>query len=106
MLWKLISENIATLSDLQVGELKTIPVRELIKITTDFRINSNALMDLTPQEWSRNKTIKSETVLKYFEQFREIAVKMGLSKSEKAIRIEHEGQVFYWLGEDFIPMIR
>lgn len=102
----LVSESVPTLKKISRRKLKKMPMRELTRMTTGFSLAENPLMDLSAKEWIKNKDIKAETVLEYFEQFRETASKLGTFKGDNTIRIEHEGQVFYWLGEEYIPLLK
>jgi hypothetical protein len=101
---KIISKSTLTLKKTKRNKLKKMPMRDLVRITTDFPLTGNTLMDMTPKEWIKSKKLKTETVLEYFEQFREIAAKMGVSKGDNAIRVEYEGQVFYWLSDEYVPV--
>ena len=102
---KNIANNNTTMKNIKRRKLKKMTRTELIKITTGFVINEDSLMNMTPKKWIKNKEISSEAVIDYFEQFREIAAKLAVSKGDTAIRVEHEGQVFYWLNEEYVPII-
>lgn len=103
---KVISRSTPTLRRIRKRKLRKIPVSELVKISTGFQLTGNALMNMTAKEWIKNDEIASDSVLKYFEQFKEIALKLGVSKGENTIRIEHGGQVLYWLSEEYIPILK
>jgi hypothetical protein len=103
---KMVSESTLTLKKIKRKKLKKMPMSELIKITTGFQLTGNSLMDMTPKQWIKNDKIVSGAVLQYFEKFRDIAAKLGVSKGEKAIRVEHAGQVFYWLSDEYIPILK
>ncbi|NAW50015.1 VWA domain-containing protein [Elizabethkingia argentiflava] len=103
---KVVSEHNPRLERIKRRKLKNMPVSELIKFTTGFSISGNSLMNMTPKEWIKNKKLSSASVLKYFEQYRDIAARLGISKGDALIRIDHEGQVFYWLNHDYIPIIK
>jgi hypothetical protein len=103
---KMISENTLAFKKIKRRKLKKMPMRGLVKITTGFPLTGNALMNMTPKKWIRHDEIRSDSVLEYFKQFRDIAVKLGVSKGDNAIRIEYEGQVFYWLDDEYIPMLK
>ncbi|HZH72129.1 MAG TPA: type VI secretion system protein TssR domain-containing protein [Mariniphaga sp.] len=102
---KVVSDNTPTLKRIKRRKLKRMPMSELVKFTTGFSMSRDSLMNMTPKEWIKSKEMEPELVLEYFEQFRDIAAKMGVSKGDTAIRIVHEGQVFYWLSEEYIPML-
>lgn len=102
---KIISESASTSKKIKKSKLKKMPMRELVRITTGFPLTGNVLMDMTPKEWIKNDEIMSGSVSEYFEEFREIAAKLGISKGNGTIRIEYKGQVFYWLSDEYIPKI-
>lgn len=100
---KFVSKNTPSLIKIKRRQLKKMPMGELLRITTGFTTNGNSSMDMTAKEWIKSRDIKLDSVLRYVEQFKEIAELMRVSKGDAAIRMEHEGQVFYWLNEAFIP---
>lgn len=57
------------------------------------------------KKWKRKKVINQEMALRYFGQFRELANKMAINKPNPTIRIQHKGQDFYWLNEDYMPRL-
>lgn len=101
-----VRESTPTLKKAKKRKLRKLPMRELTRIATGFVLSDNDLMDKSPKEWRKDKKLSNEMVLEYFEQFREIATKMGTSKGDEAIRVEYGGQVFYWLDEEYVPVIK
>lgn len=103
---EIVSESTPTIKKIKRRKLKKMSMRELTKITTGFSsLPENEWMDKTTKELIKNKELKLETVLQYFEQYRAIAAKLGSDKGDNIIRIEHQGQVFYWLNEEYIPIL-
>ncbi|HEU4496153.1 MAG TPA: hypothetical protein VFR70_03805, partial [Flavobacterium sp.] len=87
----IVSENMPALKKIKKRKLKKMPMRELARMTTGFQMAEGTLMDLAPKEWIRRKEVKPESVLKFFDQFREIAARLGASKGDNAVRIKHRG---------------
>lgn len=102
---KLASNNILSVKKYDTGKLQKMPMKDILQLTTGFSLTGYPIMDMTPKNWMKNRELKSTTVQAFFKEFGEIALRMGNVKGDKAIRMEHNGQVFYWLDDSFVPKI-
>lgn len=103
---KIISDYIPSSNKLSRRKLKRKAMNEIVKLSTGYYSEGDSLMKLTPKQWVKNNELKTKMVSDYFEQFKEIASKLTTSKSDNSIRIEHQGQIFYWLSDEYFPKIR
>ncbi|MDR0794400.1 MAG: hypothetical protein LBE82_13915 [Chitinophagaceae bacterium] len=83
------------------------PMNEILKINTGyFSDDKNALMNSTLRSWKRTKTISVEKVFDFFEQHKMLADKLAVLKGDASLRINCNGQYFYWLTKDYIPIAK
>lgn len=99
----LSSRNIASLKKMDKARLEKLPMRDVIQLTTGFSMPDDYYMNMTAQKWIKNRELSLDMVSKFFKEFGEIAVLMGNMKSDKTIRVEHKGQIFYWLDDSYVP---
>lgn len=102
---KVAATNMSSLKKYDSGKLEKMPMKEIMSLTTGFSLNGYTYMDMTPKNWMKNRDLKNERILSFFEEFGKIAIRMGNMKGDNAIRITHNGQTFYWLDDSFVPKI-
>lgn len=98
--------QIAKLEKYKSRKLGKMPMNEIMRLTTGFVLKGYTYMDMTPKKWMKDRSLKNESVKAFFNEFGEIAIRMGNMKGDQAIRIMHNGQVFYWLDDSFVPKIK
>jgi hypothetical protein len=53
--------------------------------------------------WKKSKIIISESVRTYFKYYKDLAERMLTYRNNPAVKIQQNGQTFYWLNEYFMP---
>src|SRR5690606_14264231 len=87
------------------GKLRKNSMAYSVKVGSGFIIQDPLFNDLTVKQWASSSKIETEKVMAYFERYKALAAKMATNKSSEAIKVNHKGQVFYWLNSEYLPNV-
>ncbi|KXH79654.1 type VI secretion system protein TssR domain-containing protein [Chryseobacterium kwangjuense] len=93
-----------TLKFLDKSELYEKPMSYAVGISTGFDNSEEELMSkFKLKGWKKSKIVLKETVRKYFKDYKNLAERMLIHRNSPAVKIQQNGQTFYWLNEYFMP---
>lgn len=101
---KLLKKYNPTIKFLDKGELYELPMSYAIGMSTGFDLSEEELMaKYKLKGWKKSKVVPSETVRNYFQHYKNLADRMLANRNNPAVKIQQNGQTFYWLNEYFTP---
>jgi hypothetical protein len=101
---KLLKKYNPTLKFLDKGELYEQPMSYAVGISTGFDNSDEEKMSkFKLKGWKKAKIITNEEARTYYKYYKELAERMLTHRKNKAVKIEQNGQEFYWLNEYFMP---
>jgi Type VI secretion system, TssR len=101
---KLLKKYNPTLKFLDKSDLYKQPMSYSVGISTGFDISDEELMSkYMLKGWKKSKIVTNETVKTYFKHYKDLADRMLSHRNDPAVKIEQNGQTFYWLNEYFMP---
>ncbi|HBV16075.1 type VI secretion system protein TssR domain-containing protein [Chryseobacterium carnipullorum] len=101
---KLLKKYNPTLKFLDKSELYEKPMSYAVGISTGFDNSEDELMSKYKLKgWKKSKIVLNERVRKYFKDYKELADRMLSHRNDPAVKIQQNGQTFYWLNEYFMP---
>ncbi len=101
---KLLKKYNSTLKFLDKGELYEQPMSYAVGISTGFDNSDEEKMSKYKLKgWKKSKIITNEESRTYFKYYKELADRMLTHRKNPAVKIEQNGQEFYWLNEYFMP---
>ncbi|RQO29740.1 hypothetical protein DBR32_14230 [Taibaiella sp. KBW10] len=90
---------------LRKGKLNRQPMAYSVKMGSGF-INQDPLFNnISLKQWRSGK-VESAAVISYFERYKLLANKLSSNKNSTAIKIRHNGKVYYWLNQDYLPAVQ
>ncbi|SFN22606.1 hypothetical protein SAMN05421594_1625 [Chryseobacterium oleae] len=93
-----------TLKFLDKSELYEKPMSYAVGLSTGFDNSEDELMSKYKLKgWKKSKIVLKETVRKYFKDYKLLAERMLSHRNNPAVKIQQNGQTFYWLNEYFMP---
>ncbi|RMZ58865.1 VWA domain-containing protein [Chryseobacterium nematophagum] len=102
-----LKKNNPTFRFLDKGDLYNQPMSHAVGVSTGFDNSDEELMSKYKLKgWKKSKIINSETVRAYFRQYKNLADRMLHHRNDPAVKIQQNGQTFYWLNEYFMPTMR
>jgi hypothetical protein len=101
---KLLKKYNPTLTFLDKSELYEKPMAYAVGLSTGFDNSEDELMSKYKLKgWKKSKIVLKETVRAYFKNYKNLAEHMLSHRSNPAVKIQQNGQTFYWLNEYFMP---
>lgn len=101
---RLLKKYNPTLKFLDKSELYEKPMSYAVGISTGFDNSEEELMSkFKLKGWKKSKIVLKETVRKYFKEYKNLAERMLIHRNSPAVKIQQNGQTFYWLNEYFMP---
>ncbi|KAA0127834.1 VWA domain-containing protein [Chryseobacterium sp. SN22] len=89
---------------LDKGELYKQPMSYAVGVSTGFDNSEEELMSkYMLKGWKKSKIVTNETVRNYFRNYKNLADRMLSHRNDPAVKIQQNGQTFYWLNEYFMP---
>ncbi|WP_294229818.1 type VI secretion system protein TssR domain-containing protein [uncultured Chryseobacterium sp.] len=86
------------------GELYKQPMSYAVGVSTGFDNSEEELMSkYMLKGWKKSKIVTNETVRNYFRHYKILADRMLSHRNDPAVKIQQNGQTFYWLNEYFMP---
>lgn len=93
-----------TLKFLDKSELYEKPMSYAVGLSTGFDNSEDELMSKYKLKgWKKSKIVLKETVRGYFKNYKQLAEHMLSHRNNPAVKIQQNGQTFYWLNEYFMP---
>ncbi|MBB6369073.1 type VI secretion system protein TssR [Chryseobacterium shigense] len=93
-----------TLKFLDKSELYEKPMSYAVGLSTGFDNSEDELMSKYKLKgWKKSKIVLQETVRGYFKNYKQLAEHMLSHRNNPAVKIQQNGQTFYWLNEYFMP---
>ena len=101
---KLLKKYNPTLKFLDKGELYEQPMSYAVGISTGFDNSESELMSKYKLKgWKKSKIVTNDQARTYFKHYKDLAERMLTHRKDPAVKIEQNGQEFYWLNEYFMP---
>ncbi|UWX58922.1 VWA domain-containing protein [Chryseobacterium oranimense] len=93
-----------TLKFLDKSELYEKPMSYAVGLSTGFDNSEDELMSKYKLKgWKKSKVVLKETARAYFKNYKQLAEHMLSHRNNPAVKIQQNGQTFYWLNEYFMP---
>lgn len=103
---KLLKQNYNSLRDFPKKTLYEQPMSYSVAMSTGFDNSNEELMaKYMLKGWKKNKIVREATVKLYFEYFKTLSDRLLENKNDPKIRIEQNGEVYYWLNQDYMPTL-
>jgi len=102
---KITAKNKPKYAKIKKGKLRRNSMAYSVKVGSGFIIQDPLFQDLTVKQWAGSSRIETDKVRAYFERYKALAAKMATNKSSEAIKVNHKGQVFYWLNSEYLPNV-
>lgn len=101
---KLLKKYNPTLKFIDKSELYEKPMSYAVGLSTGFDNSEDELMSKNKLKgWKKPKIVLKETVRAHFKEYKVLADKMLSNRNNPAVKIQQNGQTFYWLNEYFMP---
>ncbi|KQK24555.1 hypothetical protein AR438_15300 [Chryseobacterium aquaticum] len=101
---KLLKKYNPTLKFLDKGELYEQPMSYAVGISTGFDNSESELMSKYKLKgWKKSKIVTNDQARTYFKHYKDLAERMLIHRKNPAVKIQQNGQEFYWLNEYFMP---
>ncbi|WP_172284084.1 type VI secretion system protein TssR [Chryseobacterium sp. LAM-KRS1] len=101
---RLVKKYNPTAKFLDKGDLYEQPMSYAVGLTTGFDLSEEELMSKYKLKgWRKSKIVLNETVRKYFLNYKELGERLLTHRNNPAVKIQQNGQTFYWLNEYFMP---
>lgn len=101
---RLLKKYNPTIKFLDKGDLYELPMAYAIGMSTGFDLSEEELMaKYKLKGWRKSKVVPNETVRNYFRHYKDLADRMLAHRNDPAVKIQQNGQTFYWLNEYFTP---
>lgn len=101
---KLLKKYNPTLEFLDKGELYKRPMSYAVGVSTGFDNSEEEMMSkYMLKGWKKSKIVTNETARTYFRHYKDLAERMLSHRNDPAVKIQQNGQTFYWLNEYFMP---
>ncbi|MFC3161045.1 hypothetical protein ACFOEQ_23765 [Chryseobacterium arachidis] len=101
---KLLKKYNPTIKFVDKGELYKQPMSYAVGASTGFDLSEEELMTkFMLKGWKKSKIVRNETVKNYFANYKNLAERMLSHRNDPAVKIQQNGQTFYWLNEYFMP---
>jgi hypothetical protein len=93
-----------TVKFLDKGDLYEQPMSYAVGVSTGFDNSEEELMSKYKLKgWKKSKIVTNETARTYFRHYKDLAERMLTYRNNPAVKIQQNGQTFYWLNEYFMP---
>lgn len=103
---KLLKKYNPTLQFIDKSELYKQPMSYAVGVSTGFDTTEEELMSkYMLRGWKKSKVVTNETARKYFLHYKALADRMLSHRNDPAVKLEQNGQTFYWLNEYFMPTL-
>lgn len=103
---KILKDNYNSLNDFPKRTLYEQPMAYSVAMSTGFDVSNEELMSkYMLKGWKKNKIVPENTVRKFFEQFKTLSDALLENKNNPKIRIEQNGEVYYWLNQLYMPSL-
>jgi hypothetical protein len=104
---KLLKKYNPTLKFLDKGDLYKQPMSYSVGVSTGFDNSEEELMTkYMLKGWKKSKIVTNETARNYFRHYKDLAERMLSHRNDPAVKIQQNGQTFYWLNEYFMPTMQ
>ncbi|MGK6343790.1 type VI secretion system protein TssR domain-containing protein [Chryseobacterium sp. DT-3] len=101
---RLLKKYNPTLTFLDKSELYEKPMAYAVGLSTGFDNSEDELMSKYKLKgWKKSKIVLRETARAYFRNYKNLAEHMLSHRNNPAVKIQQNGQTFYWLNEYFMP---
>lgn len=101
---KLLKKYNPTIKFLDKGDLYEQPMSYAVGLSTGFDNSEEELMSKYKLKgWKKSSIITNETARTYFRHYKDLADRMLTHRNNPAVKIQQNGQTFYWLNEYFMP---
>jgi hypothetical protein len=101
---KILKKYNPTLKFLDKSELYEKPMSYAVGLSTGFDNSEDELMSKYKLKgWKKSKIVLKETARAYFKSYKQLAEHMLSHRNNPAVKIQQNGQTFYWLNEYFMP---
>lgn len=104
---KLLKKYNPTSKFIDKGDLYKQPMSYSVGVSTGFDNSEEELMTkYMLKGWKKSKIVTNETARNYFRHYKDLAERMLSHRNDPAVKIQQNGQTFYWLNEYFMPTMQ
>ena len=101
---KIIKDYNFAAGDMSRSTLYSKPMSNAVAKSTGFDNSHKEIMSsFSLRDWKKNKMVDSSVVQAYFKNYKNLAAKLLEDKNNPKIKLIQNGEVFYWLNEDYMP---
>lgn len=101
---RLLKKYNPTIKFLDKGDLYELPMSYAIGMSTGFDLSEEEILSkFKLKGWKKSKIVRNEAVRTYFHNYKDLAERMLNHRNNPAVKIQQNGQTFYWLNEFFTP---
>ncbi|MDN3694528.1 type VI secretion system protein TssR [Chryseobacterium tructae] len=101
---RLLKKYNPTIKFLDKGDLYELPMSYAVGMSTGFDLTEEEIMaKYKLKGWRKSKIVRNETVKNYFHRYKDLTERMLNHRNNPAVKIQQNGQTFYWLNEYFTP---
>lgn len=101
---KILKKYNPTTKFMDKGDLYDQPMSYAVGVSTGFDNSEEELMSKYKLKgWKKSKIVTNETARSYFRHYKDLADRMLTHRNDPAVKIQQNGQTFYWLNEYFMP---
>ncbi|MBD8082495.1 type VI secretion system protein TssR domain-containing protein [Chryseobacterium caseinilyticum] len=101
---KLLKKYNPTLEFAKDVDINEQPMAYAVGISTGFDLTEEEMMaKYKLKAWRKSDIIDPATAKTYFKHYKDLSDRMLANRNNPAVKIQHNGQTFYWLNEYFTP---
>ncbi|SFI49770.1 type VI secretion system protein TssR domain-containing protein [Halpernia frigidisoli] len=101
-----VLKKYSLLKDKDLGDLNDKNMAYSVTLSTGFDTSSEEILTKYMIDgWRDSKIIPEDAVRAYFKQYRMLADRLMENKNNPVIKIDQNGETYYWLSNYFAPMI-
>ncbi|MFV0531923.1 MAG: type VI secretion system protein TssR domain-containing protein [Flavobacteriales bacterium] len=102
---KVLKEYHSSIKEIKNYDLKNKSMAYSVAISTGFDNSGEELLSSSIKYWKRSRKVPKEVVKNYFRQYKKLAERLLENKNNPKIKIEQNGETFYWLNAYFMPLL-
>ncbi|MFV0532007.1 MAG: hypothetical protein ACK5MD_11310 [Flavobacteriales bacterium] len=102
---KVLKEYHSSIKEIKNYDLKNKSMAYSVAISTGFDNSGEELLSSSIKYWKRSRKVPKEVVKNYFRQYKKMADRLLENKNNPKIKIEQNGETFYWLNAYFMPLL-
>lgn len=103
---KVLKRNNVSAEKLSSSVIKNKSMAYSVALSTGFDTSADEILSkYMVSGWKESKIVPAEAVKAYFKQYRMLANRLLENKNNPKIKIDQNGETYYWLSNYFAPLI-